>query len=43
MEEIKQDFERFLRHEAMYRNVIQDEVFKVIINVLKDYDTTGIM
>lgn len=43
MDEIKQDFERFLRHEAMYRNINQDEVFKVVTNVLKDYDTTGIV
>ena len=43
MEEIKQDFERFLRHEAMYRNTNQSEVFKVVISVLKDYDSTGIV
>lgn len=43
MDEIKKDFERFIRHEAMYRNVMQDEVLKVIINTLKDYDITRIM
>ena len=36
MEEIKQDFERFLRHEAMYRNTNQSEVLQVVINILKD-------
>ena len=36
MEEIKQDFERFLRHEAMYRNTNQGEVLQVVINILKD-------
>lgn len=41
MSEIKQDFERFLRHEAMYRNINQNEVIEVVINTLKNYDITG--
>lgn len=43
MDEIEKDFERFVKHESMYRNVMQDEVLKVIIDMLKSYDTTGIM
>lgn len=38
MDEIKKDFERFLRHEAMFRNTNQDKVLQVIINSLKDYE-----
>ena len=36
MDEIKKDFERFIRHEAMYRNVMQDEVLKIIIETLHE-------
>lgn len=36
MDDIKKDFERFLRHEAMYRNTNQSEVLQVVINILKD-------
>lgn len=43
MDEIEKDFERFVKHESMYRNVMQDEVLKIIIDKLKSYDTTGIM
>lgn len=30
-EEIKKDFERFIRHEAMRANTTQDEIIKVLI------------
>jgi len=38
MKEIEEDFVRFLRHEAMFRNTNQNEVLKVIITTIKDYE-----
>lgn len=38
MDEIEKDFLRFIRHEAMFRNVTQSEVLVVIIKVIKDYE-----
>jgi hypothetical protein len=34
--EVQQDFQRFLRHEAMRANIHQDEVLKII-----NYGTTS--
>lgn len=37
-QEIKEDFVRFLRHEAMRANCKMDKVFKLICEKLKDYE-----
>lgn len=38
MDEIKKDFEKFLRHEAMFRNINQSEVLQVVITTIKSYE-----